>query len=296
MARQELVPAIPNRLDDWTLEVVNRLTAMGEGESDRHDFKADIPKGGGLSDVVSAFSNTRGGFLVFGVGEVKKAWRVIGLDPDKEFGPRLWDRVRVDPTPTLSNPKAIPINEDSVLYVVHVARGQQRPYVPLTSSPLKFLKRIGGKNEHMTLEEIRSQFSDTDRQMLGLRIMYQEMLHNATVLRTYYFAQGRELNWQRFDTSALDSAVANSFALISEHPQFVEAVFGLRRQLLQFNREREYYAQRAAVSALTAAIIEEDKQRASGSLFSIREQMKSIGAMLEAFYGIEHAQAAFRNI
>jgi predicted HTH transcriptional regulator len=61
---------IPEKLDGWTYEIVAELVQRNSGESDRHDFKRDLPDAPNLTKVCCAFANTKGGFVIIGIKEV----------------------------------------------------------------------------------------------------------------------------------------------------------------------------------------------------------------------------------
>ncbi len=67
---------IPNSLDDWDFQLVEKLVKDGLFETDKFDFKERIPHKNDrsgkarLEKSACAFANTEGGFLVFGIKSV----------------------------------------------------------------------------------------------------------------------------------------------------------------------------------------------------------------------------------
>lgn len=61
---------IPEKLDDWTYEIIAELVQKNSCESDRHDFKYNLPDAPNLTRICSAFANTKGGFVVLGIKQV----------------------------------------------------------------------------------------------------------------------------------------------------------------------------------------------------------------------------------
>ena len=49
---------IPERLEDWTYKVIEGLLARNIGESDRHDFKSNLPDSITLTKICCAFANS----------------------------------------------------------------------------------------------------------------------------------------------------------------------------------------------------------------------------------------------
>ena len=79
---------IPNNLEDWNLKIIDSLIKLRNAESEKLDFKERISD---LAKHISAFANTRGGFLVLGIAPVKNnrdrtisGYKKIGFKIGKE--------------------------------------------------------------------------------------------------------------------------------------------------------------------------------------------------------------------
>lgn len=83
---------IPETLEEWDLETVEQLTAHGQTESDRHDFKADLPDSLTLTKLACSFANSYGGFIIVGVRERSGHWMVEGVERDNEMAGRFGQR------------------------------------------------------------------------------------------------------------------------------------------------------------------------------------------------------------
>lgn len=62
------ITTIPEKLENWNLEIINKLTTYPDIESETFDFKSEASD---LSKHVCAMANTSGGFIVLGVEELK---------------------------------------------------------------------------------------------------------------------------------------------------------------------------------------------------------------------------------
>lgn len=85
---------IPLKLENWTLATLEQLIDKGYFETDQFDLKETLQHPNDqkaktrLSKSCYAFSNSSGGFLIFGINDDKglsKNERLIGLDPKIDF-------------------------------------------------------------------------------------------------------------------------------------------------------------------------------------------------------------------
>jgi len=79
---------IPEKLQDWDLDIINHLIQFRDAESENLDFKEEIND---LAKHISAFANTSGGFLVLGIAPIKdtinktiSGYKKIGFKIGKE--------------------------------------------------------------------------------------------------------------------------------------------------------------------------------------------------------------------
>lgn len=79
---------LPENLQDWNLDIIDNLIQFKDAESENLDFKEKITD---LSKHISAFANTSGGFLVFGIAPIKNSlnktisgYKKIGFKKGKE--------------------------------------------------------------------------------------------------------------------------------------------------------------------------------------------------------------------
>jgi hypothetical protein len=63
------IPLIPERLEDWTLELIDSLTELKDLESETFDLKKEVTRE--LYHHICAMANSSGGYIVLGIEEIK---------------------------------------------------------------------------------------------------------------------------------------------------------------------------------------------------------------------------------
>src|SRR5438093_9417418 len=112
------------------MEVIEKLVSQGYLETDYYDFKAELssrdPQNSQrLTNSACAFANTRGGFIVFGVGDLDKPMqeRIRGITVDSDLAKDFGDKIR-GASPNVyfdfSNPPVPVRGTNRVIFVVHV--------------------------------------------------------------------------------------------------------------------------------------------------------------------------------
>lgn len=179
---------IPTRLEDWTLEAIERLLAQGVFESDRFDFKELLPHAKAEADKLrlrkscAAFANSSGGFLVFGVKDGKGlavADRLVGLEASFDF-PVQFGTYPASCEPSVNwafrNPP-IALSSGRLLHVVHVPHGPSRPHGISEDERWHFTKRTNKGNEAMSYGEVQSAFRARSEKLAKLRFLRAEVEH-----------------------------------------------------------------------------------------------------------------------
>lgn len=103
------LPTIPEKLEEWKLEVLNELIKYQDIESETLDFKKEPNE---IQNHICAMANTNGGFLILGINEIKSSdgKKIIGFEK-KGFSNGEQDGLRntigngifnIEPTPTIS--------------------------------------------------------------------------------------------------------------------------------------------------------------------------------------------------
>ncbi|MGN6208099.1 AlbA family DNA-binding domain-containing protein [Asticcacaulis sp.] len=149
---------IPTKLDDWSYENIKYLCTAGSSESDRHDFKFNLPDTKNLTKICCAFANTFGGFIIVGIKDSGHAnFEIIGIDADKELYGKFNAKLKASPDITVPRPKIIAApNSEKLLYVFEIPVSLRRPHLPTPQDERIFWKRQGADCTQMTLEECQA--------------------------------------------------------------------------------------------------------------------------------------------
>jgi ATP-dependent DNA helicase RecG len=119
-------------------------------ESESLDFKRELPGSSDLAVLISAFYNTRGGRIIFGVSDEREP---IGLDRPQSVETGIVnimrDRLDLDVLPTID----IVVYQGKEFVVVTCPRGRYPPYF-VRGEPRPYI-RVGSSNRVATHSEIR---------------------------------------------------------------------------------------------------------------------------------------------
>jgi len=221
---------IPDRLDGWTIEVIQTLAGEGCSETDLFDFKSGFQPPTQQTKTCCAFANSRGGFLVYGVSERGGKWEVEGLELDREFTAKFGARIRADPFIQYPPPRMIPApRAERALYVVHIPRSPARPHLPTAKEERVFWKRTNVGCEQMTIEEVRAEMMQYEERRERLKLLVVELATNYEIVHSYQSQTGQ----QPFETPSsaiLDHLLVDAYSLIQRDAD-------LLRDLVQIQRE-----------------------------------------------------------
>ena len=154
---------IPAKLDDATVEHVNRLIAAGVAESKTLEFKRDVPgrdnsaKHEFLADVC-ALANAAGGDIIFGLDENNDgvATNIVGqaVNPDNECL-RLQDVVLngLEPKLTGVHAHAVQVEEGKHVFILRVPQSWVPPHRVKTNQ--HFFIREGRRKRQLDMPEVR---------------------------------------------------------------------------------------------------------------------------------------------
>lgn len=178
---------IPNKLKDWNFGIVRKLIEEGLFETEKFDFKKDIPHKNDnigkerLEKSVCAFANTEGGFLIFGIKDDKSLSvdeRIIGIDPKRDFPREIGDKImNVEPLiyyDFKNPPLHIPKNEE-IIHIIEIPKSTNRPHI---TSKKEFYYRTNKGNVPMNYHQIKNSFVYEERRKEKLKLLIGELLKN----------------------------------------------------------------------------------------------------------------------
>jgi hypothetical protein len=236
---------IPNTLDEWDYEGIKQLVDKGYFETDTFDFKykfksLDHAYHESLVNTASAFANTRGGFMVFGVHRKKDGtYEIEGIEKNDniamEFGQQIGNA-----NPTIDFvPKNPPIEipgTNRVLPVFYIPQGINRPHMNESG---KFYYRTNSGNELMSYEQIRVAFLRYEERRHKLRLLYTEIIYMKTVAESIKNASALDgsgnFSASLFDDTVIISLMPDIFPLIEKDQELVKLLFQIRSYLSAVN-------------------------------------------------------------
>lgn len=234
---------VPERLEDWTVEVISGLLAQGYYECEWFDFKERLPedeKGRHrLVETCCAFANASGGFLVFGVVDKGSSIeeRLKGLDP-VDFPERFGNYPRQCVPSVVWTFRNPPIRLDSgrFIHVVHIPRSLRGPHACWyqgRENTWLFPKRTNKGTEYMSYEGIRWAFMGYYERRMMLRLLEAELeglLEDARSMVMPDEEAEAKFSAVTFDLSVVGWVLGESFPLLAEEiPELVVLLQRIRK-------------------------------------------------------------------
>lgn len=224
---------------------------------------------------------------MFGVAEDKGTWLVRGLAKHPEFAKEFAQKLRAEPDLDWEGPLVVPIpGSQNVLYIVHVPSSRQRPHTPRTAAPA-FWKRTTGTAIHMTLEEIRGQFLDTERRRVVLRLLALELLEGMKSKRLLALPAQGIFSIERFDPEGLSQLMAEAFPIIGHDEQLMGGLLTIRKLMRRTNRAIDLMSSSAIAQPLAMKKLSEGPG-VGGFLLAIEEQGRLTLAILRDRHGVDN--------
>jgi len=234
---------IPDTLEGWTLSVIEGLLRQGVFESDRFDFKEQLPYSKDdaaklrLTKTCAAFANSGGGFLVFGVKDDKglpAQQRIVGIEPGDDFPARFGNfPAAAEPSVewTFRNPP-LQLQDGRLVHIVQVRASPRKPHGVFDQERWWFCKRTSKGTEAMSFEEMRGLFVDASRRANEVNWLKAELERIRDLARTLNIesAEGRwslEMLLSRFDAGPLNPLLLSLFDLLNSEPTLVSELHGL---------------------------------------------------------------------
>ncbi len=249
--------AIPQQLDEWNYDIIQDYVEKGYLETNTFEFKASIKSSNptdnmGIVETTCAFANTEGGFIIFGVEDIRKSDkdRIIGVrnsDLAKEFGDRISG---INPTVDFdfSNPPIKIPGKDTVIFITQIKKSDLRPHIKVDVG--KFFFRTNKGNKQMSYEQIKQEFLNYEERLNQINLLYIELLSNLTIAENLEEDTSEETTptdigfrtpMYQFDTTVISSIIPKIFTLLSKDKSIIELLIRLRIQLEAENRGLHHY-------------------------------------------------------
>jgi hypothetical protein len=232
---------IPLIRTEWSFERVQLLVESGQSESDRHDFKFNLPDAKTLTKLACAFANTYGGFFIVGVSERNgHHFTIEGIDSDKELFAKFIDKIRCTPSIAVEAPIPIPVPSTSkFIYIFEVARSSRRPHLPIPETDRIFWKREGSACSQMSLEEIRDQILNYEEKREKIQLMLIDLHNKLTSIGHQASLTDGSYTGEIFSFDVIDNSIVGSFSLIKNHAQIFRAIESIRTTIWNLNSQKQ---------------------------------------------------------
>lgn len=284
---------IPNNLDDWSLDIVKELIEKLGVESDRHDFKKDLPDTETLTKACCSFANSKGGFIIFGVKE-KNPFEIVGIDKDKELAHKFGQKIKANPTIEFSLPKIITIPEtDRVIAIFEIPLSPERPHVPEISPEKRlFQKRTNKGNDYMSYEEIKFSFQDYQERREKLKLLYMELtlnLEQVDSMKIDELSLEKKYSLIDFDNTIINGLLSELYSSISKDKELVKILFKIRERVKMINNKmRIFFSGISLPLSNRKEIVSEHNQYINSQIEILKPHLQDAIKILESRFGIEN--------
>lgn len=235
---------IPQTLSDWSIDLIKELLQKGYFESEKFDFKEMLPSKGDqngkhrITEACSAFANSTGGFLVFGIKDDKSLSiedRLVGLDSSIDF-PEHFGNYPQACIPsvdwTFLNP---PLKTDKgrEIHIVQIFKSFQAPHcVKNKGKGFIYAKRTNKGVEEMSYEEIKGSYLGYYEKHIKLQLLLSELHDIRDDAYEIINIEEEELDNRikaiTFDGNVMQSVLNDTFSLLKDQHELLR-LFGLIR-------------------------------------------------------------------
>lgn len=247
---------IPNNIDDWNYELIEKLVRQGFFETDNFDFKGDLPypkdenKKENLEQTVCAFANTEGGFLIFGVKDdrgLSYEDRLMGIEPSRDFIKEFGDKIKNIQPHIYFDFKNPPIRTPNNKNVVHIIKIPQSPERPHITKKREFYYRVNGTNNIMSYPQIKESFLNEEQRRQKLRLLFIELLSNKEQSTSMIIPEEKikeSYSLVTLDSSVLQTLLVDTYPIIIREEELIRLLITIREKIKVINNKiRIFYSQ-----------------------------------------------------
>lgn len=287
---------VPTSIDGWTYEVVEKLVEEGYLETDFYEFKEFLnTREPGfkqrLTDTACAFANTKGGFIIFGIKDLKKkSLGIVGIPSSSNLAKQFGDKIR-GAWPSIhfefSNPP-IPTKETGrVLFVVHVPRSPDRPH---QNNRGAFYQRTNQGNELMSYEQVRGGFLGYEERRYKMKLLYIELLSIANDAQSTIISDEKadqQYSLITLDSTVLSSLLVDVYSLIQDDKALVRELLQIRQAVSVMNNQiRTFFSTIVLPRMNMAEIIRSHNEAIRGRAQTLTPMIGEALVRLETRYGL----------
>jgi hypothetical protein len=290
---------IPNNLDDWDYQLVEKLVREGFFETDKYDLKENIPHKSNKSDKdrleksACAFANTEGGFLVFGIKDNKSLFfkdRIVGINPARDFPREFGDKIaNIEPHLyyTFRNPAITVPDISNVIHVVKIEKSPERPH---WTSKREFYFRTNKGNEQMSYQQIKDSFLSEEQRRQKLRLLFIELLSNREQCSGMNIVEEHISDYYSLitlDSSVLQTLLVDTYPIIINDKELVRLLMSIRAQIkVMNNKTRIFYSEISLPVTTRKDIVKSHNEFINGKVNQLIPLLDKSLEILTAEYGL----------
>ncbi len=241
---------IPYDLRDWNYDTIKKLIKANFFETDRFDFKEDIPKY--IEKTVCAFANMEGGFLIFGVKDDRDLSlkdRIVGIDYRRDFPREFGDKIRdkIDP-PVYFEFKNPPIkipNSKNVIHVIKIPQSPERPHMVVQNK--LFYYRTNKGNDIMNRNQVKESFLGWELRRQKLRLLFIELLSTKEVAESMIVPEDKIKGFYSIltlDYTVLQTLLVDTYPIIMRDSELIRLLIAIRETIKVINNNiRNFFAE-----------------------------------------------------
>lgn len=251
---------IPRSLGEWTIPIIENLVAQGYYESRDFDFKQMLPPKAAegekerLRAACCAFANSPGGFLVFGVTDMKTdpiEKRLVGLPPDLDFPEHfgVYPQQCIPAVQWEFRQPALLLPEGNVIHVVQIPRSWNAPHFyrpdPSHLERWRFPKRTDKGTEDMSYEEVRMAFLQYYEKRVKMQLLRAELdtiLSTAREMGNYWTSNQSVGARGEFGLTVVETVLADTYTILAsarDAQDTLSALALIRTRCREVNQEMQ---------------------------------------------------------
>lgn len=288
---------IPLTLKEWNFDVIRELVDKGYLETNLLELKRDLGRDAKfrerLQKLVCAFANTDGGFIAFGIKDVKtRGERVIGIERSRDFAKEFWDAIKtVQPSIYFEarNPPIEVPRTNKVIHVIHIPRSPNRPHM---TSKGEFVYRANGSNEKMNYQQIKETFWQYAERREKLKLLYIELLSNLETAKAMiipFSEREKTFSLQTFNTIALESLLTDLYTLISHNKELMRLLLQIRSLTKIINNKIQlFFSQMALPLTGKEKLVQEHNQFILNNLPNLKHLLTKAMEILEEDFELKN--------
>lgn len=200
------------------IEEFRKILKFGEGPT--IEFKKEVPKAQDLAKLFAAFSNARGGWILFGVDDRK---RVVGIKASEEEKQLLVNVARNNCQPHIAiKCDALKVGKKKIL-VVHIPEGGDKPY----QANEKIYVRLDSHIHVASAEEVRKLIYESGRLFYEKRPIIEANLGHLDDKKIRQYVRNVLKIKKNLSKTELQQLLINIGALVEEKDKFFPSIIGI---------------------------------------------------------------------